>query len=99
MTPKTSCDIAGAIFMFAGGALLTWDALTTRKRTKRDRGAEVLNEILEGDNPLKDLSGRPLEDHRNLDRWLSRGPLKRTWIGFLLTTLGFLLDLVAKLLP
>jgi hypothetical protein len=99
MTTQHWLDVLGGVLMFVGGLVLTVDALTVRRRARRDRGATILNEILQGDNPVKDLEGRSLQDRTNLELWLSRAPLRRTWIGFLLTTLGFLLDLAGKLLP
>ena len=97
MIASSSLSLLGAFLMFLGGAFLTIYALTIRKRIKTDRGATILNEILRSDNPIKDLGGRTVQDRNNLELWLSRGTFRRAWIGFLLTTIGFLLDLVSKL--
>jgi len=89
----------GKIASFAGGLMLSWDALTVQRRIKIEAGAHKLQDILNnaglGDQ-LKDRRGQSLKSEERLQLWLARRSLPWTQLGFILMTLGFLLDLVSS---
>jgi hypothetical protein len=91
-------DLVGSILNFIGGAFLTWDALTVRKKIKGESGIRDLQEALEkkGAGDLLTHDGHPLGNEQTFQVWLSLPSLVRTKIGFLLITVGFLLDLITK---
>ncbi len=75
-------SLFATLLMFTGGAVLTYDALRAPRGRKVEEGADFL---AESRDELKGI----------LDYFRGRQHA-RTWWGFLLTTLGFLLELVVK---
>jgi hypothetical protein len=88
--------LCGKIVSFLGGATLSLDALTVRRRIKIEAGAQQLQAIFAKvglENQLKDGRGRALNDNEVLQLWLAKRSLPWTQVGFILMTLGFLVDL------
>jgi len=92
-------DLVSSIMNFLGGAFLTWDALYIKQRIQAETGIRRLQEGLEelGAGDLLTYHGKPLKEGETLQFWLASRPLRWTKIGFVLMTLGFLLDCLAKI--
>jgi len=91
-------DLVGSVLNFAGGAVLTLDALRVRARIRAEDGAQQLQELLEKSGAgqlLTDKAGRPLNSPARLKLWLSASSLRWAWLGFALMTLGFLAEFLA----
>ncbi len=94
-----SLDLVSSFVNFAGGACLTWDALYIKQRIQAETGIRRLQEGLAemGEGDLLTYRGKTLSEGKTFQLWLSSRPLRLTKIGFVLMTLGFLLDFFAKL--
>ena len=92
--------ILGSTLSFAGGAVLTLDALTIRKRIRAASGTAKLQQVLAKmgrPDVLKDPLGKPLDSKVSIDLWLAARSLEWTRAGLAMMTLGFLLDLASRL--
>lgn len=75
-------SLIATLLMFVGGVALTYDALRAPSRRKAEKGAAFL-----------------ADGERDIDkilRYVHRRQNARAWWGFFLTTLGFLLQLIAQ---
>jgi len=92
-----SLEFWGAVLNFLGGAILSWDILTT-KRIKTRIGAQHLQKIFQqvglGDK-LTDDEGKPLTDEDQLLLWHASRSLGWARAGFIMMTLGFLLEILS----
>lgn len=92
--------ICGAALNFAGGAFLVYEALRLPRKTLVAYGARVTaeEEARRTGQPPRyvDDEGKPLGTVVDWERWLARKVQQRNWIGFLLITVGFLLDLLSR---
>jgi hypothetical protein len=93
-------DTIASGFTFAGGVVLAIDALCVRRRIKQRRGTETLVEAIKkfGDNDLVyDPNNTPLNTRGAIEDWFAERTLRFAWIGFILLSVGFGLDLFCKL--
>lgn len=93
-------DLVASILSFAGGVVLTVDALLVQREIRVEHGAQQLLEALDkrqASNALTNEAGEPLDNVKRLRLWLALRSLRRTQAGFALMTIGFLLDLVVRL--
>src|SRR5271154_337476 len=99
-------EIWSSILTFAGGTLLTVDALRVGQRIRTERGAQRLQKALKERKrraaadqsfTLKDEDGNPLKTETELSLWLAKTTLHWAWEGYLLITAGFVLDFLSKL--
>jgi len=96
----TSLELYSAVLSFLGGALLSFDALRARRRIRAESGAKALLKILKAhnaDSVLTDNAGRALNSETELQLWLAAHSTKWAWLGFLLMTAGFVLQIVVAL--
>lgn len=90
-------ELWGAVLSFAGGAALSWEALTVKK-VKAGIGARHLQRIFQEiglQDQLTDDKGKPLGGEEELQLWHTRRSLGWTRAGFILMTLGFLLQVLS----
>ena len=93
-----SAELASAILSFLGGAMLSIDALRARHRARAESGAKKFLEIMRAHGTgttLKDEQGRDLDSEAALALWRARQSTRWTWIGFLLMTAGFVVQIAA----
>jgi hypothetical protein len=97
---KPLLEILVSIINFFGAAILCADALRIKRSVKEKAGAEKLVQYLRSagkSDLISDEKGKPLDSQHALDEWLAGRTLRLGWVGFMLITLGFLIDLIAKL--
>ena len=96
---KIPLDVLSSILNFAGGVILTWDALSVRK-IQVEAGSRHLQEGLAeaGLGDLLTFKGRSVRDETTFQLWASRRSRLWALIGLLVMTAGFLLDILAKTL-
>ncbi|MBZ5705794.1 MAG: hypothetical protein LAN63_10605 [Acidobacteriia bacterium] len=95
-----SLEIWSSLLTFAGGSLLTLDALFAGKRISTENGAKRLQSTFKKKKSgftLKDESGNPLGTETALSLWLAKEALHWSWAGYLLLTVGFVLDFLSKI--
>jgi hypothetical protein len=95
-----SLEIWSSLLTFAGGTLLTLDALLAGKRISTEKGALRLQQGLKkkkSDFTLRDENDKPLRTETALSLWLAREALHWSWAGYLLLTVGFVLDFLSKI--
>ena len=95
-------DLVASILSFAGGVVLTVDALLVQREIRVEHGAKQLLEALgkrQAGNVITNEGGEPLDNEKRLRLWLALRSLRRTQAGFALMTIGFLLDLFVRLGP
>ena len=96
---KIPLDILGSVLNFVGGVILTWDALSVRK-VLAEAGARQIQEGLQkaGLGELLTFKGQPLSDATTFQLWSSRR--SRLWarVGLVVMTIGFLVDILVKVL-
>ncbi len=100
---STSClGLGGVVLSFAGGVFLTYDSLRARRKILAHFGARKIAEDQakrEGKPTLYETpDGKPLDTELDWELWLAEQPLKWTWIGFALISVGFLLDIFSRIL-
>jgi hypothetical protein len=90
-------EIAASALGFLGGVLLSWDAIHAVRRIREQRGNEEVEKAMSnGDDPpagqsaATDAAYSTRLSFARKSVWLAR-------IGFIAMTLGFLLDLFARL--
>jgi hypothetical protein len=92
--PKPILEILVPILNFSGAAILCIDALRIKRNINEKAGAEKLVEYLRSVGKpglITDEQGKPLDSPRAIDEWLAGRTLRLSW-------LGFLLDLITKML-
>lgn len=93
--------LSGSVLNFAGGAFLVYDSLRARKKTLAHFGRRKLaesNAKSSGGSPLYETpDGKPLATELDWELWHTELALKWTWVGFLLISAGFLLDIIGRL--
>jgi hypothetical protein len=99
MKLKLAIELLGSMLTFAGGFVLTLDALMVRRRILSESGIQDLLNRWEqaGEANTFTYKGRPLNEQINLQLFLAEKTLIRSRVGLGLVTAGFLLDLVGKL--
>lgn len=93
-------ELAGSIFSFAGGLVLTAESLLVRRRVREESGADLLLTALGrvgAADQLKDSQGQPLSQERALQLWFAHRSFRWAWLGFALMALGFLFELFSRL--
>ena len=91
-----SLELCSAILSFLGGAFLSFDALRARQRIRVESGAKTFMKILDAHNDkglLTDEHGKQLDSETALQLWLARQSTRWAWVGFLLMTAGFVLQI------
>jgi len=94
-------EISSSLVAFVGGALLTRESLRVRGRIRAESGLERLRQILEAERAggvLTDKDGKSLDSKEALQLWFAERTVRYSWVGFILVSLGFILDLIAKLI-
>jgi hypothetical protein len=95
---KHYCELAASILGFAGGAILSLDALFAVRTAQEERGKESVREaVRKAKGVYVDDQGRPLTSAYDLRLWFARQSVWSARIGFSLVTAGFLFDLISKL--
>lgn len=93
-----SLELWGSILNFAGGALLSYDPLYAKRRVFAESGARLFLRAarkLKVKN-LKTADGLPVDSEENLQIAAAERSETLARYGFLVMTLGFLLDLLGK---
>ncbi|OFV95242.1 MAG: hypothetical protein A3H28_07135 [Acidobacteria bacterium RIFCSPLOWO2_02_FULL_61_28] len=94
-----SLDLFSSILSFLGGAILSIDALRVKRSIGEESSAKHFLEILEkipGSVGLRDKHGKSLNTERALQLWLSERSFQWAWLGFVLMTAGFFLEILTK---
>ena len=97
---NSALDFWGSALSFAGGVVLTWETLSVKRQIKEESGARQLLEALAkigAPDALKDANGRPISQERALQLWFAQRSLRWGWVGFVLMTVGFLLEMIGGL--
>ncbi len=90
-------EIWSSLLTFAGGVFLTVDGLVAASKIHAESGGErFLAAVLRRKIQVVGDDGQPLTNPTDLRAWLARKVQRRSWLGFALITLGFLIDLVSK---
>jgi|HubBroStandDraft_6_1064221.scaffolds.fasta_scaffold214318_2 hypothetical protein len=98
--PKMTLELIAACFTFAGSLVLCLDALRVRRTLKQRRGAETLVEVIKKlgqEGLLQDSGGRVLDSPKTIEDWFAARSFRMAWVGFMLLSSGFALDLYSKL--
>lgn len=96
--------VSGAVLNFAGGLFLIIDSIRVRNKVLAQAGADEVakyeaKRAKKGKKPLyTDGTGKPLATEVQWALWLANRALTRTWIGFLLISVGFFLDFISRML-
>lgn len=90
-------ELGGKVLSFAGGALLTFDMLRVRQGIEAESGGKALLKAGAG-KALRARDGTAVQNEAALRLLLSRSSTTRAWIGFLLMTCGFLLEIIGLLI-
>ena len=92
-------DAVSSCLNFAGGAVLSLDALMVRSRTKQKHGAakfvSAAREAAEKEL-LRNSAGHPINSTRSIQDWFDEETFRLALIGFVLLLFGFGLDLFCK---
>jgi len=94
-------EIAGSIISFAGAGWLAIDSLRLRQHIRTEAGAMRLLARLKRaglEKVLTDTEGKPLSSEQALRLWFAASTLAWNWVGLVLITLGFGLDLAGRLI-
>ena len=97
---KQTYQVLASTLNFLGGGVLCWDTLRVRRNLREKAGAQKIARILDllaSKVTLTDEKGNPLNTEQAIDQWLAGRTFTLGWLGFVLMTLGFLVDLVLKL--
>ncbi len=103
MIGMTNCEwvgVIGSCLSFAGGAILSWDALTVVRGTKTSRGAEQFFQLKEQMGVRVTVCGKDgaaYESATDVQLGVAQRKFQLTLAGFVLMALGFLVDLLVKL--
>jgi len=91
-------EVLGSFLNFAGGAVLSLDAIRIRRRMREEAGASLLLKAIQqqGDKAvLSDEAGRPLSTEAAWQRWFAERSFRLAVLGFGLMTAGFFLEMLA----
>jgi hypothetical protein len=94
-------EIAGSIISFAGAGWLAIDTLRLRNHIRSEAGALKLLARLKRagmEKLLTDAEGKPLNSEQALRLWFAASTLAWNWVGLVLITIGFGLELVGRLI-
>jgi hypothetical protein len=94
-------EIAGSCLTTAGGIWLVVDAILVRRSIRSEEGAAKLFEILKAANAaevLKSQEGIPLNSKKELRLWFASHTIAWNWVALTLISLGFISDLIGKLM-
>ncbi len=95
--PSHSLEIAASSLGFLGGALLSLDALSAVTRVREAKGQEAVQAALQkAGGTYADQDGRRIASPYAARLWFARRSVLWARLGFVLITLGFFLDLLAK---
>ena len=90
-------ELAGSIFGFLGGAVLSLDALLAVNRARSERGKEAVQQAVQKARGVYvDDNDKALTSTYALHLLFARRVAFAGRIGFGLMTIGFLLELIAK---
>jgi hypothetical protein len=96
-----SLELYSAVLSFLGGGLLSIDALRARQRIRAESGAKTFLKIMEAHDAKTqikdDETGAQLDSETALQLWLARQSTRWAWLGFVLMTAGFVLQIMAAL--
>ena len=101
--PISYLGLTGALLNFVGGAFLVYDSLRPRRKNFSEAGAKEFAEeqqkrLRERKKALYEThDGQPLASELQWTLWLGQRSLQWTWVGFLLMSLGFLLDVFNRI--
>jgi hypothetical protein len=101
--PISYLGLTGAVLNFFGGAFLVYDSLRPRSKNFAAAGAKEFAEeqqkrLREGKKALYEThDNKPLATELQWTVWLGQRSLQWTWVGFLLMSLGFLLDVFNRI--
>jgi hypothetical protein len=97
---KHQLELASSILGFLGGFVLSLDAIAAVNRAKSTKGKESISEAarkVQGEYQI-DANDVPSSAY-GLQLFLARRTATTARWGFVLMTLGFLLDIIAKFMP
>ena len=98
---KEVAEVLTSILNFLGGGILCFDTLRIKRNLQEKAGAQKIVDAfraLKVENPISDDTGKALTSTESIDQWLASRSLRLGWLAFGLMTLGFLLEVVCKLL-
>lgn len=94
---KHTYELAGALFGFLGGAVLSLEALLAVQRARSARGKKSVQEaVKKAEGVYVDDNDRVLTSAYALQLLFARRIAIAGRIGFGLMTIGFLMDLIGK---
>jgi hypothetical protein len=94
---KHTLELAGSIFGFLGGTVLSLEALLAVGRARSERGKKSVQEAVQNAHGVYvDDNDKVLTSAYALQLLFARRVAAAGRIGFGLITLGFLMDLIAK---
>lgn len=100
MTGIDKLGMFASLLTLLGGLALSVEALLVRRKIQTEAGAQRLFQIMEahkaGEALVDPKGGKPLNTEKALRLWFAEHSLRWSWLGFVLLTSGFLLDLIAK---
>ena len=88
--PSHCLEITASALGFLGGAFLSLDALSAVTRVREEKGKEAVQHALRSAGVERMTSAYALR------LWFARKSVLWARIGFVLLTIGFFLDLIAK---
>jgi len=96
MRLKSFCEILGSILNFAGGAVLTYEALIVKDKIYSEENVREIQESFRARGLENQVTykGRPVS---KLQEIMAEASLYRAKLGAILMTVGFLLDIAGKL--
>src|SRR5438270_1599234 len=96
-----SFEIAGSCVTLGGTIWLSVDALRARKRVRSQGGAKTLSEIMKNagtQGSLKDEHGNSLDSDQALSLWFAKRTVTWNWIALVVMAVGFVLDIIGKII-
>ena len=94
-------EIAGSSVTFIGTVWLAIDALRARKHVRSQEGAKALSEIMRNAGvvgSLKDKKGNSLDSDQALNLWFAKRTVTWNWIALIIIAIGFMLDIIGKII-
>ena len=93
---KETLEFWGVVLNFAGGVVLSVDAVFARKHKEQEEGTGPVAEDVEKSGvPVRDAKGKRLTAERLRDAIAARSQLLGR-VGFIVMSTGFLFDIVSK---
>ena len=92
------CEISASVLGFAGGALLSFDAIYGRQRLLQEEGKNAAREGAEEHRAtfVDPHRSKPIAGESGVRIWFAERSQRWNRMGFLLLTAGFLIDLIGK---